>query len=186
MKTCSKCKLERNESCFKRGTNICKECYKVKCEQCNKVFAHKPGLIRHIETVHEQKKPYKCDHWEYSCGQHSNLKSHMARCGSVIKSEIECQSIFEKELNSTYAMCPAGQIDILSNEELIEIKQWKYWKTALGQVFAYGFYYPTHKKRVHFYGVIPFEDTKNMIIEIFKNYNIQVTYEVTEKTGSFQ
>ena len=46
----------------------------------------------------------------------------------------------------------AGRIDILTDTQLIEIKDWKRWKEAIGQVFCYGKYYPEHEKRIHFFG----------------------------------
>ncbi len=39
-----------------------------------------------------------------------------------------------------------GVIDILTEEELIEVKGSRQWKSALGQVLCYGLHYPDHKK----------------------------------------
>jgi hypothetical protein len=47
---------------------------------------------------------------------------------------------------------PAGNIDLLTSIELIECKEVKQWKSALGQVLVYGDYYPSHQKRIHIFG----------------------------------
>lgn len=46
---------------------------------------------------------------------------------------------------------PSGSIDVLSKNEVIEVKHYRAWKNAIGQVIAYRFYYPSHKKRVHLF-----------------------------------
>lgn len=48
---------------------------------------------------------------------------------------------------------PVGRIDLLTNTEVIEVKNVKDWKAAMGQVVAYSAYFPNHQKRLHlFYG----------------------------------
>jgi len=44
-----------------------------------------------------------------------------------------------------------GRIDLLTDSELIEVKRLSDWKSALGQVLAYGNFYPTHSKRIHLF-----------------------------------
>jgi hypothetical protein len=46
----------------------------------------------------------------------------------------------------------AGKIDLLTPLELIEIKEVNGWKCAIGQVLSYGYYYPSHQKRIHLFG----------------------------------
>lgn len=46
----------------------------------------------------------------------------------------------------------AGKIDLLTSTEVIEIKKVCNWKAAIGQVIVYGFYYPSHTKRIHLFG----------------------------------
>lgn len=48
-----------------------------------------------------------------------------------------------------------GRIDILTNDQVIEVKHVKDWKAALGQVLAYGAFYPEHQKRIHLFGDCP-------------------------------
>lgn len=44
------------------------------------------------------------------------------------------------------------RIDILTKTEIIEVKNSKGWKSAIGQIKSYGQYYPKHKMRVHVFG----------------------------------
>lgn len=45
-----------------------------------------------------------------------------------------------------------GRVDILTKTEIIEVKNTKGWKSAIGQIKSYGQYYPKHKMRVHLFG----------------------------------
>ena len=44
-----------------------------KCDHCNSSFGIKRSLKRHIATIHEGKKPFKCD-----IGQKFELNKHVA------------------------------------------------------------------------------------------------------------
>ena len=57
-------------------------------------------------------------------------------------------------------MTPAGRIDLLTPQELIEIKSVKGWKGAIGQLMIYGYYYPSHQKRLHLFGSVHSESLK--------------------------
>lgn len=58
-----------------------------------------------------------------------------------------------KKLNGqTEVITLAGVIDILTSTELIEVKNFRNWKAALGQVLVYGDYYPSHQMRIHLFG----------------------------------
>lgn len=45
-----------------------------------------------------------------------------------------------------------GRVDILTKTEIIEVKNTKGWKSAIGQIKSYGQYYPKHKMRIHLFG----------------------------------
>lgn len=45
-----------------------------------------------------------------------------------------------------------GRIDVLADDQLIEVKHYRSWKGAVGQVLAYSVDYPKHQKRIHLYG----------------------------------
>lgn len=70
----------------------------------------------------------------------------------------------------------AGNIDILTSQEVIEVKAVHCWKSALGQVLVYGDYYPSHKKRIHLFG-----ETQESYLEVIRKHckkrNVFVTWE---------
>lgn len=82
----------------------------------------------------------------------------------------------EKELHATHQTCAAGRVDPATETELIEIKEWKYWKYALGQLLAYSAYFPGKQMRCHFYGKKP-EGQAQMICDIMGKFLINVTVE---------
>ncbi len=71
---------------------------------------------------------------------------------------------------------PVGNIDVLTSTQIIEIKDAKSWKCALGQVIAYGHYYPSHKKRIHFFNK-EYSQSKSIIEDICKKQDVIVTWE---------
>ena len=70
----------------------------------------------------------------------------------------------------------AGNIDVLTSTELIEIKPVIFWKAALGQVLVYGDYYPSHQKRIHLFGETQ-EKFLKMVRWHCKKRNVVVTWE---------
>ena len=69
---------------------------------------------------------------------------------------------------------PVGRIDILTETELIEVKEFKDWKSAIGQVLVYGEYYPQHKKRIHFFG-----NTNKSYYDIIKKHCDKMQISIT-------
>jgi hypothetical protein len=74
---------------------------------------------------------------------------------------------------------PAGNIDLLTATQLIEIKRAKNWKEAVGQVVVYGDYYPSHERRIHL-----FEYCKSDFLAMVKSHcgkrRIILTWETDE------
>jgi hypothetical protein len=46
----------------------------------------------------------------------------------------------------------AGKIDLLTQNEIVEVKRITNWKAALGQILVYSAFYPEHQKRIHLFG----------------------------------
>lgn len=68
-----------------------------------------------------------------------------------------------------------GFIDLLTADEVIEIKSGLNWKHAVGQVLMYSINFPTHKKRIHLFDVNTVDI--DMIVQKCKIYDINVTVE---------
>lgn len=67
--------------------------------------------------------------------------------------EREYQNKLAAEINGeTEIPTPAGNIDVLTSTEIIEVKKILEWKQAIGQVLVYGKYFPNHQKRIHLFG----------------------------------
>lgn len=71
---------------------------------------------------------------------------------------------------------PTGFIDVLTSEQIIEVKYFQYWKHAIGQVQMYGLYYPLHEKRVHLYGALD-EQKLGQITKWSKQVGVTITWE---------
>ena len=48
-----------------------------KCDICDYRCSYKGSMNRHVSSVHEEKKPFKCDICDYSFSQKSVMKSHV-------------------------------------------------------------------------------------------------------------
>jgi len=70
----------------------------------------------------------------------------------------------------------AGNIDLLTSDQIIEVKGVKDWKSALGQIIVYGKYYPSHQKRIHLFG-----ETQTSYLELIRSHcshsNVIVTHQ---------
>jgi hypothetical protein len=70
---------------------------------------------------------------------------------------------------------PAGFIDVLSDTAVYEIKHYRGWKSALGQVLAYSYYYPTKTRKLFLYGESESDD-REMISTICARHWVQVEW----------
>ncbi len=96
---------------------------------------------------------------------------------SKLSIEKEIQNKLAKKLQGkTEIVTLAGNIDILTSTELIEVKNVKDWKNAVGQVLIYGHYYPSHQKRIHLFGNYH-SSFKSLVEDHCRQLNIIVTWE---------
>lgn len=67
--------------------------------------------------------------------------------------EAEITDSLQKRLGGlTEVSIPSGRIDLLTENEIIEVKRINDWKTTLGQILVYSGFYPEHRKRIHLFG----------------------------------
>ena len=59
------------------------------CPQCKRSY-NKRSLTRHIKTVHEKVKEFKCDRCLYACSQRTNLRNHINAVHEK-KREFKCE-----------------------------------------------------------------------------------------------
>lgn len=70
-----------------------------------------------------------------------------------------------------------GFIDLLTDNEIIEIKEYSNWKHAVGQILMYSLDFPKHKKRIHLFNVKDDDKQKLLLERKCKKYDIIITYE---------
>ena len=70
---------------------------------------------------------------------------------------------------------PAGAIDPLTDEEVIEVKHVSEWKEGL-KVLAYQHYFPNRKPRIHLFGGYS-QATRATVEEVLSKLNVRVTWE---------
>jgi hypothetical protein len=88
--------------------------------------------------------------------------------------EKEIQLRMQKELDAeSEVKTGSGYIDLLTDDQVIEIKYGSNWKHAIGQVYVYGSYYPDREKRIHLFGIEPDSE----IERICTSLHVEVTYE---------
>ena len=92
------------------------------------------------------------------------------------KERVVQQRLARAEGGRMEVYCPAGIIDIVTAAEIIEVKEASGWKSAVGQVLAYGQYYPQLGKRIHIFSDMP-PQTKEIVVSHCETFGIAVTFE---------
>ena len=99
-----------------------------------------------------------------------NIKPDFTR-----QKEREIQNKLQKELGGEIeVLTDSGIVDLLTDNEIIEIKNGKNWKQAVGQILMYGLDFTKHKKRIHLFDI----EKDEKIEDKCKIYNIYVSYEI--------
>ena len=95
--------------------------------------------------------------------------------------EREVRERLAKEVNGTQCvMGTYGEIDIVSTDEVIEVKHAPKFAHALGQVLMHSFSYPAKSMRVHLFGSVKELAVLDQVQSAFVKFNVRVTHEVTE------
>jgi hypothetical protein len=104
--------------------------------------------------------------------------------------EEKIRQSLEKKLSGKTTPTKAGQIDILTAEKIIEVKNVDRWKEGIGQLVVFGTMFPNHGKQLHLFGKFPKrKNTKfstellsfELIEEICNKLDIEVTMEADRK-----
>ena len=91
--------------------------------------------------------------------------------------EKKVQKSLAKSLNGKIEVpCKTGNIDVLTDSEIIEIKKAKDWKHAIGQVLVYQLEYPDRQARIHLYEECS-QEFKQMVISFASKLNVTATFE---------
>ncbi|MHC5722066.1 MAG: hypothetical protein ACYTX0_61135, partial [Nostoc sp.] len=69
-----------------------------------------------------------------------------------------------------------GRIDLLTETEVIEVKQVSDWKSALGQILTYSAFFPEHTKRIHLFGDYT-PKKKEIIYSTVLSFGVIATFE---------
>lgn len=80
----------------------------------------------------------------------------------------------------TEVATPVGRIDLLTDLEIVEVKEISEWKHAMGQVLAYSGFYPEHKRRIHLFASKSNTSLEYALLQvrfICDELNIIVTFE---------
>lgn len=85
------------------------------------------------------------------------------------------RGIAEKNKGAIEAATPVGNIDVLCDHALYEVKHIKQWKHALGQVLAYGYFHPSKKKKLYLFGVAT-KKLQTKIETICNFYDVHVLF----------
>lgn len=102
---------------------------------------------------------------------------HFRKSGSKTSREREYVNRLQSKLKGEReTVTPVGEIDLLTSTEIIEVKQVKQWKCAVGQVLIYSAYYPSHRKRIHLFGSCH-ETYLGLISNHCSAFGINVTWE---------
>jgi hypothetical protein len=91
--------------------------------------------------------------------------------------EKELQRKLQKQLNAQIEVeTPVGYADLLTDTEIIEIKEITNWKSALGQILSYGSFYPTHQKSLYLFNASEPKIDTTEIERICGLYDVKVRY----------
>ena len=88
-----------------------------------KGFSMEQGLKHHISSVHEGKRPFKCNTCDRNFSQKSKLNRHVEACKSIIECDY-CKATFAKELKFINHM-KANHINVkLVNSDYLKRGTW--------------------------------------------------------------
>ena len=70
-------------------------------------------------------------------------------------------------------------LDELTEDSVYEIKAWRYWKQALGQLLTYGIEYPKHRLILYLYGKKEPKNWDHIVSACFQ-YKVECEFHIAE------
>lgn len=110
----------------------------------------------------------------------ANARSNTRSNNSVNYERFYVKALQQKLGGLREVITPAGNIDLLTSTEIIEVKAVKDWKGALGQILVYGTYYPSHSRRIHLFGCCV-QSYLDLVKSHCDPHKVLVTYENLSK-----
>jgi hypothetical protein len=93
------------------------------------------------------------------------------------REKIICQHLAKKiPYSKTEVVTPSGRIDILTPSKIIEVKNVRQYKHAIGQVISYSYYYPNHQRCIHLFGKVSLKQ-RILIEKECQLANVKVTFQ---------
>jgi hypothetical protein len=111
--------------------------------------------------------------------RHSTLLLNPHNNHLEVNLEVEVSRRLASSLNAEREVrTPVGRIDVLSEDYVIEVKEFSQWKAGFGQVFVYQQYHPDKKAVLYLYGDINHQ-MLNQIVKCCAKGNVEVWHEQT-------
>jgi len=115
--------------------------------------------------------------WKSYCLKNSE-DYHESLCQLVVSKQEQFEKAIQKEIclelgGEMEVKTCAGYIDLLTDTQIIEIKECSEWKGALGQILSYSMNYPHHEKVIVLFGKMDTIMLK-IIRETYEKYSIKL------------
>jgi hypothetical protein len=172
------------------------------CRYCKSNFNSKSSMYRHMYVCKEKKDDKSNSDVNNSAiiAMQENIDmlkeqiQHMSAMGDRAKLQLELQyyknrknegfyqQLLESHFGATHKKLACGITDITTLDMHGEIKEWKCWKEALGQLIAYQTEDQKERLCVFLFGKYP-ESCKNTATKVFQANNIKV-YDCIDSNGT--
>jgi hypothetical protein len=162
----------------------------LQCRKCTKIFKYRSSAYNHrktctVEVSSKDNPPYKFSDIETSVND-LNIKFEKLRTtveqieDNVVvlqkKETHECeafyQKLLEKHLDGTHMHIETGITDVSNNILHAEIKHWKNYRLAVGQLLFYNAAEKRDILQVYFFGPCQNSD-RDLVKKYMKTFNIQ-------------
>ena len=157
------------------------------CEKCPKnmgvFFSSKDEVIYHMQTIHTKKR--KMGDGENNTYSIKDISTKDIKIRKYKGSEADVQKFLENKTggykeNLSVGGFIWGIVDLVIHSEkiIIEIKEWKNWKHAIGQIVSYRNSYPNYNMMIYFFGDKPSQFLFNVIKKICNENEIAIGWKL--------